>query len=345
MQVQHIQIANPSDDYLLAATFYAPAETVRGCVVVESAMGVPRRFYDGFARWLSEQRLACVTFDFRGMFDSSALNPGYVRDMSLADWGRRDLESVIGWCKEAFGASPLFAISHSMGGHVIGLAPAAQRLERILLVGCGSIYWGLQPTPLSRVIHAAVWHALVPFTTAICGRFPGIANVLPVIEELTHATPYLAAKLYTGAAVANTAGRLSWGGVSDRIGHNRTYAALFGIQALAFVAMSNSHGLASLGLALTTILLCLGGGFGVMPSFNTRYFGTAHLGANYGVLLTAWGCAGIAGPLMAAKVADVAGSFAHALNSVAVVLVAAIVLPALSRKPHLPRLLLGEGGQ
>jgi predicted alpha/beta hydrolase len=173
MQVQHIQIANPSDNYLLAATLYAPAETVRGCVVVESAMGVPRRFYDGFARWLSEQRLACVTFDFRGMFDSPALNPGYVRDVSLADWGRRDLESIIGWCEEAFGALPLFAISHSMGGHVIGLTPAAQRFERILLVGCGSIYWGLQPTPLSRIVHAAVWHALVPFTTALCGRFPG----------------------------------------------------------------------------------------------------------------------------------------------------------------------------
>jgi OFA family oxalate/formate antiporter-like MFS transporter len=183
------------------------------------------------------------------------------------------------------------------------------------------------------------------FFTNVTAGILLIANVLPVIEELTHATPYLAAKLYTGAAVANAAGRLFWGGVSDRIGHNRTYAALFGIQALAFVAMSNSHSLASLGLALTTILLCFGGGFGVMPSFNTRYFGTAHMGANYGVLLTAWGCAGIAGPLMAAKVADVAGSFAHALNSVAVVLVVAIVLPALSRKPRLPRLLLGEGGQ
>ena len=49
--------------------------------------------------------------------------------------------------------------------------------------------------------------------------------------------------------------------------------------------------------AFAVILFCYGGGFGIMPSFNADYFGTRHIGANYGALLTAWSMAGIAGPL------------------------------------------------
>ncbi|CAN7386154.1 OFA family MFS transporter [Trinickia sp. LjRoot230] len=172
------------------------------------------------------------------------------------------------------------------------------------------------------------------FFANICGGMLVIANAVPIIEELTHVGAPLAAKAYAAAALANAFGRCFWGAVSDRIGHNRTYAALFGIQAATFIAMSSIHNVQWLAVGVAIILLCFGGGFGVMPSFNTRYFGTAHMGSNYGVLLTAWGCAGLAAPLLAARIADTAGSFAHALTSTGLLLVTALMLPALSRAPR-----------
>ncbi len=73
-----------------------------------------------------------------------------------------------------------------------------------------------------------------------------------------------------------------------------------------------------------------------MPSFNADYFGTKFLGQNYGMILTAWGTAGIVGPIVAAKVKDATGSFTNALVPVAVMLLIAAVLPFLTKKPAPP---------
>ena len=77
--------------------------------------------------------------------------------------------------------------------------------------------------------------------------------------------------------------------------------------------MGSAHGLMWATAAYAVILLCYGGGFGTMPSFNADYFGTRHMGANYGVLLTAWGAAGVAGPVFVAVVNDTSGAFSGAL--------------------------------
>ena len=174
MDVRHIAITNDIDGYQLAATVYqGPVTQLRGCVIVASAMGVPRQFYDGFGRWLVGEGLACVTFDFRGMFQSPSLNPNArARDVALIDWGA-DLDSVTRWCGKAFQDAPLYAACHSMGGHVLGFAPAARCFTRILLIGCGSVYWGCRPTRVSQGLHAVAWYMLVPALATLLGSFPG----------------------------------------------------------------------------------------------------------------------------------------------------------------------------
>ncbi|MFM0069090.1 OFA family MFS transporter [Paraburkholderia aspalathi] len=263
-------------------------------------------------------------------------------------------------------ATAVPAFSAATADHAIGVpAPEHARaaLAALTWLGIALLVFGLPcasfvrnpPVPVTVPACFAACQSEGSFTTAEMLRTPQffllwlmfftnvaagillIANVVPITEELSHATPLIAARIYAVAAVANAAGRLFWGAVSDRIGHNSTYALLFGIQAVAFFAIGGLHDVAGLALALAVVLLCFGGAFGVMPSFNTRYFGTAHMGANYGVLLTAWGCAGIAGPLLAAKAADIAGSFAHALDIEAAVLVAAILLPSVNRPPRRSR--------
>ena len=97
--------------------------------------------------------------------------------------------------------------------------------------------------------------------------------------------------------------------------------------------MGSAHGLMWATAAYAVILLCYGGGFGTMPSFNADYFGTWHMGANYGVLLTAWGAAGVAGPVFVAAVNDTSGAFSGALPVVAIVLAAATMLPLFTKKP------------
>jgi MFS family permease len=163
-----------------------------------------------------------------------------------------------------------------------------------------------------------------------------ISNAVPIYSDLTGAAAAVAAPIYGFLAVFNGLGRFFWGAVSDRIGRNYAYVLIFGIQVVVFFILGGLHSLVAVGVAFAIVLLCYGGGFGTMPSFNADYFGTRFLGQNYGMILTAWGVAGIVGPIIAAKVKDVTGSFTNALVPVAVMLLIAAILPFLTKKPVPP---------
>ena len=162
-----------------------------------------------------------------------------------------------------------------------------------------------------------------------------ISNAVPIYSDLTGATAAAAGAIYGFLAVFNGLGRFFWGAVSDRIGRNMAYALIFGIQVVVFFVLGQLHDFALVGLCFAIVLLCYGGGFGTMPSFNADYFGTKYLGANYGMIITAWGFGGIAGPLIASKVKDVTGSFTGALVPVAIMLLIAAILPFITKKPRL----------
>jgi MFS family permease len=160
-----------------------------------------------------------------------------------------------------------------------------------------------------------------------------ISNAVPIYSDLTGATAAVAGSVYGLLAIFNGLGRFFWGAVSDRIGRNMTYVLIFGIQVVVFFLMGSQHSLTTVGIAFAIVLLCYGGGFGVMPSFNADYFGTKYIGVNYGMIITAWGFAGLVGPLVAAKVKDVTGSFTLALPYVAAMLIVAAIIPFVTKKP------------
>ena len=160
-----------------------------------------------------------------------------------------------------------------------------------------------------------------------------ISVAVPAFSELTGVTPKEAGVIYGFLAVFNGLGRFFWGSVSDRIGRNAAYFLIFGIQAVIFYLLGGFHSVFLVGVAFAIILLCYGGGFGTMPSFNADYFGTKFLGVNYGWILTAWGVAGVVGPLIAARVKDFSGSYVGAFTPIAIMLTVAAILPLITRKP------------
>jgi len=162
-----------------------------------------------------------------------------------------------------------------------------------------------------------------------------ISNAVPIMQELTSLTPAMVAATYGVVALFNALGRFFWGAVSDRIGCARTFGLIFGIQVVVFGTLGKLHSLFAVAAAYAIVLLCFGGGFGTMPSLVANYFGARHIGTNYGAILTAWGVAGVAGPLLAAHVKDATGSYAGALFPIACMLLAAVLLPLILRKPTL----------
>jgi len=170
-----------------------------------------------------------------------------------------------------------------------------------------------------------------------------VSNAVPIIRELISqgVTDPDAVKALSGSAVGayafvavfNGLGRFFWGSVSDRLGRNHAYALIYGAQVVIFFLLPGFHSITLVLFAFAVILACYGGGFAVMPSFNADYFGTKYLGQNYGYILTAWGFGGLVGPFIAGAVKDRTGSFSGALMPLAVMLLLAIALPFVTKKP------------
>jgi OFA family oxalate/formate antiporter-like MFS transporter len=110
-------------------------------------------------------------------------------------------------------------------------------------------------------------------------------------------------------AVFNTGGRISGGFLSDRFGRVPTLRAVFLIVAanLLFFAHYSTPLLLSFGAALTGI--CYGAGAALIALITAEFFGLKNLGANYGIILTSWGAAGVLGPLVAGQAVDVTGRY------------------------------------
>ena len=66
---------------------------------------------------------------------------------------------------------------------------------------------------------------------------------------------------------------------------------------------------------------------------SADFFGTRYLGLNYGLLFTAYGVAGIIGPLIASRVFSASGSYANAFYIAAGLSVIAVISISMARPP------------
>jgi MFS family permease len=102
------------------------------------------------------------------------------------------------------------------------------------------------------------------------------------------------------------AGRIGWSSTSDYIGRKPTYMMYLGVGAVLYfvLAVFGASSLVLFLLVTVVILSFYGGGFATIPAYLKDMFGVAQVGAIHGRLLTAWSCAGVAGPLIINAIAD-----------------------------------------
>jgi len=109
---------------------------------------------------------------------------------------------------------------------------------------------------------------------------------------------------------------------------------MFLIQAIMFLLLSRVHSFTALAASAFIVLFCYGGGFGTMPAYAADYFGSANVGSIYGLMLTAWGTAGVLGPSLFAGIRQRTGHYTMALDIVAGVMLLSAVLPFVIRPPR-----------
>ena len=98
-------------------------------------------------------------------------------------------------------------------------------------------------------------------------------------------------------AIFNAFGRIFWGKISDLIGRPRSMMIMFLLQGMTFMLLVSVTTPLTIFIASALVGLNFGGNFALFPSATADYFGTKHIGQNYGWVFTAYGVAGILGPV------------------------------------------------
>ncbi len=142
----------------------------------------------------------------------------------------------------------------------------------------------------------------------------------------------------TVGAVGNAGGRILSGWLSDTLGRLTTLRVMVLISAAAMPALFIWRQEVVLFYILVAVVYwCYGTQLSVFAAATADLYGTRHLGLNYGLLFTAWGTAGIVGPMVAARVYDAFGDYRYAFYiAAALAVVAAAALTLARPQQHAP---------
>ncbi|WP_298287478.1 OFA family MFS transporter [uncultured Lutibacter sp.] len=178
---------------------------------------------------------------------------------------------------------------------------------------------------------------LMMFINIACG-IALISSASPILQEKLNYSPMEAAAMVGFIGIFNGLGRLFWSSLSDYLGRITIYILFFAFQIVAFYLLPVlAYELLFLA-TLFTIISMYGGGFAMLPAFISDLFGTKELGAIQGLILTAWGLAGVVGPTIYDVVKAKTGSLDATLYVFAslfiVALIVAIVMKFSITKAH-----------
>jgi OFA family oxalate/formate antiporter-like MFS transporter len=189
--------------------------------------------------------------------------------------------------------------------------------------------------PTSQMIRAPTFWALwVAYCLGTTAGTMVISQLVPFARSAGHAAA-IAALAITVGAIGNASGRIFSGWISDHIGRLNTLRIVLVISTIAMPALYVwRKDVALFYVLLTVVYYCYGTQLSIYPSTSADFYGTKYLGVNYGLLILAWGVAGVFGPSLGGRVYMATGEYRWAFFAAAAVELAALGVLFLARNPR-----------
>lgn len=165
-----------------------------------------------------------------------------------------------------------------------------------------------------------------------------IANAAPMLNRTAASVAFLAGNawlLSSYGGFVNATGRIGTGLYSDKMGRANAYLVNGIVSALCLFLtplVMRSGNVLLLFLVVGVAYWQYGGGLSLMPAFTADYFGAKNLGFNYGLVFLGWGIAFLV-PQLAGYIKDVTGSLDLAFYLSGGLLVFAVILSQVLRRP------------
>ncbi|NGM18151.1 MFS transporter [Eggerthellaceae bacterium zg-893] len=309
-----------------------------------------------------------VTFSLIGGIGSGFL---YNTAMTIAtDWYPDRRGFATGWCTGCTGLSPLLfaplgnALIESMGvdwafkiSALLFLAATlgfAWLLRRPPAPGAAASGGGAgsgvadaaasaasQPSavgrpldmPPSRMMRTPEFYSL--WLVYVVGATSGmmlIGHASGIGQQLVSMTVAQGALMVGVLAVANFAGRLLFGALSDRFGRYPVLAFTLATTAVLMIAcFAHATTFPLFTAVLFATGLCFGGIMSIVPALTGDLFGLAHYGQNYALVFSGYTCASLIGPMLGALVLEQTGAYTAAFPIAGALSVAGVGLVVLTR--------------
>jgi OFA family oxalate/formate antiporter-like MFS transporter len=135
-----------------------------------------------------------------------------------------------------------------------------------------------------------------------------IGEASPLLREAAKGGAMMTAGAGLGVmSIFNGLGRLGWGSVSDRFGRLTAVLGMCATSVFACaVVLRVSDTFTSLLVGLCLVAFSYGGFLALMPAMTADFFGAKYVGANYGIVFSAWGICGFLVPGYFASMLDAA---------------------------------------
>ncbi len=172
-----------------------------------------------------------------------------------------------------------------------------------------------------------------------------IGEASPLLQEMAKTSAIMSAGVALGVmSIFNGVGRLAWGSFSDRFGRRPAVLAMAAVSATACLGfLRQADGFVMLLAGLCLGAFAYGGYLALMPSFTADFFGSKFVGANYGLLFSAWGLCGFLVPGYFAGIMDkaraagnLAGGYQEVYTTLAILAAVGAGVAAFLRPPVRP---------
>src|SRR5574337_683320 len=281
------------------------------------------------SKWFPDRRGLAVGLAVAGYGGGSAiLGLPFVGPAMLTAWG---------WSGTFLALGIMFFIATMIGAFLLQNPPA----------GWKPAGW-VPPPPSAKAKVIATTYDYPPSEMVRTPQFPllwigyclGTAAGLMTISQLipfarSVGLPAAAAvsTLIIGA-IGNAGGRIFSGWLSDAMGRLQTLRLMILVSAIVMFVVANSTSIGIIYVLLCVIYYCYGTCLSVFPSTVADFFGTKNLGVNYGWVFTAWGVAGIVGPMIAGYMFKTYQSYTGAFYTAGILALISMVALLVARRPE-----------
>ena len=188
---------------------------------------------------------------------------------------------------------------------------------------------GLTPSEMLKT--GRFWLLFAIFTFCMVGGIMIIGQAGNISAHRMGAGPTLTATAVLFLGLSNASGRVLWGAISDKIGRNTSLILMFIITAVSLLLLLATNQNTPFPLFVILIMgvgVCFGGFAGTFPAISADNFGTANMGANYGILFFGFGISAFVGPPMAGLIFDTTASHNTAFIIAAILSAIALLFTA-----------------